>query len=108
MRPAAAQPRLSWEGGRWQHVFPGAREARWAPASSPYSASGCPSTGMSNREVFLNVDAGYRMPRPPECPPPPATHKLMRSCWHRDPEQRPCFRALRERLSSVSRYENPL
>ncbi|XP_040493813.1 protein-tyrosine kinase 6 [Ursus maritimus] len=72
----------------------------------PYSASGCPSTGMSNREVFLNVDAGYRMPCPPECPP--ATHKLMLSCWHRDPEQRPCFRALRERLSSVSRYENPL
>lgn len=54
-------------------------------------------------------ECGCRLPdAPPPGVPPPATHKLMLSCWHRDPEQRPCFRALRERLSSVSRYENPL
>ncbi|CAK7319541.1 Protein-tyrosine kinase 6 [Vulpes lagopus] len=62
--------------------------------------------GMSNHEAFLRVDSGYRVPCPPEGPP--AAHKLMLSCWHRDPEQRPCFRALQERLSSVTRYEDPL
>nr|XP_025870845.1 LOW QUALITY PROTEIN: protein-tyrosine kinase 6-like [Vulpes vulpes] len=65
-----------------------------------------PYPGMSNHEAFLRVDSGYRVPCPPEGPP--AAHKLMLSCWHRDPEQRPCFRALQERLSSVTRYEDPL
>ncbi|XP_046924146.1 protein-tyrosine kinase 6 isoform X3 [Lynx rufus] len=65
-----------------------------------------PYAGMSNHEAFLRVDSGYRMPCPPESPP--AAYKLMLSCWNRDPEQRPCFKALREKLSSVSRYENPL
>ncbi|GAB5569010.1 protein-tyrosine kinase 6 isoform X1 [Prionailurus viverrinus] len=71
-----------------------------------FSRGQMPYAGMSNHEAFLRVDAGYRMPCPPESPP--AAYKLMLSCWNRDPEQRPCFRALREKLSSVSRYENPL
>ena len=52
------------------------------------------------------MESGYRMPRPPECPP--TTHKLMLSCWHKDPEQRPYFKGLWEKLSSLTRYENPL
>ncbi|XP_040315837.1 protein-tyrosine kinase 6 [Herpailurus yagouaroundi] len=71
-----------------------------------FSRGQMPYAGMSNHEAFLRVDSGYRMPCPPESPP--AAYKLMLSCWNRDPEQRPCFRALREKLSSVSRYENPL
>ncbi|XP_058542215.1 protein-tyrosine kinase 6 isoform X2 [Neofelis nebulosa] len=71
-----------------------------------FSRGQMPYAGMSNHEAFLRVDSGYRMPCPPESPP--AAYKLMLSCWNRDPEQRPCFKALREKLSSVSRYENPL
>lgn len=36
------------------------------------------------------------------------THKLMLSCWHRDPEQRPRYKGLREKLCSLRRYENLL
>lgn len=61
---------------------------------------------MSNHEAFTRVDSGYRMPCPPECPP--SAHRLMLACWHQDPEQRPCFRALRERLFSFTSYENPI
>lgn len=61
--------------------------------------------GLHDHEAFLRVDAGYRMPCPAECPPTAYTvHKLMLSCWHRDPEQRPCFKALQEQLSSLTRY----
>ncbi|XP_007524484.1 protein-tyrosine kinase 6 [Erinaceus europaeus] len=70
-----------------------------------FSRGQMPYPGMSNHEAFMRVDAGYRMPCPLECPP--TAHKLMLSCWHRDPEQRPCFKALRERLCSFTRYENP-
>lgn len=62
------------------------------------------TTGMSNHEAFLRVDAGYRMPCPVECPP--NMHKLMLGCWSQDPKQRPCFKDLCERLSGITRYEN--
>ncbi|XP_006167116.1 protein-tyrosine kinase 6 [Tupaia chinensis] len=71
-----------------------------------FSRGQVPYPGMSNHEAFLRVEAGYRMPCPPQCPP--HVHRLMLSCWHGDPGHRPCFRALREQLSSLSRYENPL
>lgn len=62
------------------------------------------TTGMSNHETFLRVDAGYRMPCPLECPP--NIYKLMLSCWSRDPKQRPCFKDLCEKLTGITRYEN--
>ncbi|XP_049725652.1 protein-tyrosine kinase 6 isoform X3 [Elephas maximus indicus] len=71
-----------------------------------FSRGQMPYPGMSNHEAFLRVDAGYRMPCPPRCPP--TMHKLMLTCWQQDPEQRPSFRALREKLFSFARYENPL
>ncbi|KAM5217874.1 protein-tyrosine kinase 6 isoform 1-T1 [Hipposideros larvatus] len=71
-----------------------------------FSRGQMPYAGMSNHEAFLRVDSGYRMPCPPECPP--TAYKLTLSCWHRDPEQRPCFKVLREKLSTFTRYENPL
>ncbi|XP_072800678.1 protein-tyrosine kinase 6 isoform X4 [Vicugna pacos] len=70
-----------------------------------FSRGQTPYPGMSNHEAFLKVEAGYRMPCPSECPP--TTYKLMLCCWHRDPTQRPGFKALREQLSSCTRYDNP-
>ncbi|EDL88742.1 PTK6 protein tyrosine kinase 6 (predicted) [Rattus norvegicus] len=69
-----------------------------------FSRGQMPYPGMSNHETFLRVDAGYRMPCPLECPP--NIHKLMLSCWSRDPKQRPCFKDLCEKLSGITRYEN--
>lgn len=83
--------------------MPGVQRALASCLQSPLVP---PTAGMSNHEAFLRVESGYRMPRPPECPP--TTHRLMLSCWHRDPEQRPYFKGLWEKLSSLTRYENPL
>ncbi|XP_008072850.1 protein-tyrosine kinase 6 isoform X1 [Carlito syrichta] len=71
-----------------------------------FSKGQMPYPGMSNHEVFQRVDAGYRMPCPPECPP--SVYTLMLLCWRRAPEQRPGFSALLERLATVTRYENPI
>ena len=45
------------------------------------------SAGMVNREVLDQVERGYRMPCPSECPS--SLHELMLSCWRKDPEERP-------------------
>ncbi|KAG7271965.1 hypothetical protein CRUP_023845 [Coryphaenoides rupestris] len=48
--------------------------------------------GMVNREVLDQVDRGYRMPCPSECPG--SMHELMLSCWRKEPEERPTFEYL--------------
>ncbi|KAF0034576.1 hypothetical protein F2P81_012334 [Scophthalmus maximus] len=49
-----------------------------------------PYPGMVNREVLDQVERGYRMPCPAECPS--SLHELMLSCWRKDPEERPTKR----------------
>ncbi|KAJ3603113.1 hypothetical protein NHX12_030857 [Muraenolepis orangiensis] len=51
-----------------------------------------PYPGMVNREVLDQVDRGYRMPCPSECPG--SMHELMLSCWRKEPEERPTFEYL--------------
>ncbi|XP_075997305.1 proto-oncogene tyrosine-protein kinase Src-like isoform X2 [Genypterus blacodes] len=51
-----------------------------------------PYPGMVNREVLDQVERGYRMPCPSECPG--SLHELMLSCWRKDPEERPTFEYL--------------
>jgi len=57
-----------------------------------------PYPGLSNQEVYEKVMSGYRMEQPPCCPD--AIYKLMVQCW-RDPEERPSFFELAERLKDV-------
>ncbi|KAJ6654293.1 hypothetical protein lerEdw1_007215 [Lerista edwardsae] len=52
-----------------------------------------PYPGMTNPEVIQNLDRGYRMPPPDNCPE--ELYKLMLQCWKESPEQRPTFEFLR-------------
>ncbi|XP_014899766.1 proto-oncogene tyrosine-protein kinase Src isoform X3 [Poecilia latipinna] len=51
-----------------------------------------PYPGMVNREVLDQVERGYRMPCPTECPA--SLHELMLNCWRKEPEERPTFEYL--------------
>uniref|UniRef100_A0A4W5QJ93 Tyrosine-protein kinase n=1 Tax=Hucho hucho TaxID=62062 RepID=A0A4W5QJ93_9TELE len=51
-----------------------------------------PYPGMVNREVLDQVERGYRMPCPAECPE--SLHDLMFTCWRKDAEERPTFEYL--------------
>lgn len=65
----------------------------------------CPHTGMVNREVLDQVERGYRMPCPPECPE--SLHDLMCQCWRKDPEERPTFEYLQAFLEDYFTSTEP-
>ncbi|XP_048866896.1 tyrosine-protein kinase Lyn-like isoform X2 [Brienomyrus brachyistius] len=48
-----------------------------------------PYPGMSNSEVMTNLQRGYRMPIPEDCPT--QLYELMTTCWKDKPEERPTF-----------------
>nr|XP_043894132.1 proto-oncogene tyrosine-protein kinase Src isoform X1 [Solea senegalensis] len=51
-----------------------------------------PYPGMVNREVLDQVERGYRMPCPADCPE--SMHELMLTCWRKEAEERPTFEYL--------------
>lgn len=57
-----------------------------------FTSSRCVLPGMVNREVLDQVERGYRMPCPAECPD--SMHELMLTCWRKEPEERPTFEYL--------------
>ncbi|NXI90216.1 LCK kinase, partial [Psophia crepitans] len=48
-----------------------------------------PYPGMTNPEVIQNLERGYRMPQPDNCPQ--ELYELMMQCWKEKPEERPTF-----------------
>uniref|UniRef100_A0A8C2WDQ1 receptor protein-tyrosine kinase n=1 Tax=Cyclopterus lumpus TaxID=8103 RepID=A0A8C2WDQ1_CYCLU len=44
---------------------------------------------MSNQDVILSIDEGYRLPAPMGCPV--TLHQLMLHCWQKESNQRPHF-----------------
>ena len=48
-----------------------------------------PYPGMTNAETIAQVERGYRMPIPPNCPEP--LYQIMMDCWDKDPDNRPTF-----------------
>uniref|UniRef100_A0A8R1I9Q9 non-specific protein-tyrosine kinase n=1 Tax=Caenorhabditis japonica TaxID=281687 RepID=A0A8R1I9Q9_CAEJA len=58
-----------------------------------------PYPGMTNAEVLQQVDAGYRMPCPANCPP--ALYDIMQQCWRTDPDKRPTFETLQWKLEDL-------
>ncbi|XP_036608674.1 protein-tyrosine kinase 6 [Trichosurus vulpecula] len=71
-----------------------------------FSGGQIPYPGMSNNEAHTKVLGGFRMLRPTKCPP--SIYDLMCKCWNLTPEERPCFKTLKEKLISFTNYENPL
>ncbi|KAL2296845.1 hypothetical protein Nmel_014896 [Mimus melanotis] len=65
----------------------------------------CLFPGMVNREVLDQVERGYRMPCPPECPE--SLHDLMCQCWRKDPEERPTFEYLQAFLEDYFTSTEP-
>ncbi|KAI5947180.1 Tyrosine-protein kinase Lck [Manis javanica] len=55
-----------------------------------------PYPGMTNPEVIQNLERGYRMVRPDNCPE--ELYHLMMLCWKERPEDRPTFDYLRSVL----------
>lgn len=64
-----------------------------------------PYPGMTNAEVLRQVEQGYRLPQPSNCPS--SLYAIMRECWHSQPENRPSFIALQYRLENEYTGENP-
>jgi len=55
-----------------------------------------PYPGMTNAEVLLQVEHGYRMQAPQGCPP--QLYDIMVECWLKDPMKRPTFETLQWKL----------
>ena len=49
------------------------------------------------------VEHGYRMPAPPNCPP--ALYEIMLETWHKDPMKRPTFETLQWKLEDFFTIE---
>ncbi len=55
-----------------------------------------PYPGMTNAEVLHQVEHGYRMQAPQNCPP--QLYDIMLECWHKDAMKRPTFETLQWKL----------
>ena len=52
-----------------------------------------------NRSVINQLQSGYRMPRPENCPQ--NIYQVMRDCWNENPESRPTFQTIRDNLQKI-------
>ncbi|XP_048356717.1 tyrosine-protein kinase Fgr isoform X2 [Sphaerodactylus townsendi] len=64
-----------------------------------------PYPGMNNREVLEQVERGYRMQCPGNCPL--SLHELMVQCWKKEPEERPTFEYLQSFLEDYFTATEP-
>ncbi|XP_061453986.1 tyrosine-protein kinase Fgr isoform X3 [Rhineura floridana] len=64
-----------------------------------------PYPGMNNREVLEQVERGYRMQCPANCPL--SLHELMVQCWKKEPEERPTFEYLQSFLEDYFTATEP-
>jgi len=64
-----------------------------------FSYGQIPYQGMSNLETTEAVKSGYRMAAPKDCPN--QIIEMMSSCWNEDPEKRPTFKELNQRIFKI-------
>ncbi|XP_055648954.1 tyrosine-protein kinase Fer-like isoform X6 [Falco peregrinus] len=63
-----------------------------------FSLGVCPYPGMTNQQAREQVEKGYRMSAPQNCPE--EIFKIMQKCWAYKPENRPKFSEIQKELSS--------
>ncbi|CAK9303551.1 unnamed protein product [Gordionus sp. m RMFG-2023] len=63
-----------------------------------------PYSGMSNAEVLHQVEHGYRMPCPPNCPA--LLYDTMLDCWKKNEQDRPTFETLHWKLENFYNMED--
>lgn len=59
---------------------------------------GKPYTEMTDPEVLKQVEHGYRMPAPPNCPQ--NLYDIMKECWNAEAKERPTFESLKEKFKT--------
>lgn len=64
-----------------------------------FSMGMAPYTSMTNQQARDEMEKGYRMPPPTQCPSDVA--RIMNSCWQYEPNNRPSFKKLRAELSAI-------
>lgn len=64
-----------------------------------FSLGMTPYTSMSNQQTRDEVEKGYRMPAPHNCPV--EISRIMTSCWQYDPGNRSSFKKLRAELGAI-------
>ncbi|KAJ1122705.1 hypothetical protein NDU88_001190 [Pleurodeles waltl] len=62
-----------------------------------------PYPGLSNSEVLPEIERGYRMPQPKDCPY--KVYNVMLSCWENEPQARPTFATLKANVEHLICYE---
>lgn len=65
----------------------------------------CVCVGMNNREVLEQVERGYRMQCPQDCPT--SLYELMQQCWKQNPEERHTFEYLQAFLEDYFTATEP-
>ncbi|KAL5020540.1 hypothetical protein ScPMuIL_003432 [Solemya velum] len=60
-----------------------------------------PYPDMGPQEVLEKIKSGYRMPKPPHCSEA-LYKKVILPCWHVKPDQRPAYREILDRLTTLA------
>ena len=55
-----------------------------------FSYGKTPYAALNNQETKDQVDSGYRLAKPENCPD--KIYELIKKCWEKDPVSRPCFK----------------
>ncbi|KAH0507794.1 Tyrosine-protein kinase Fer [Microtus ochrogaster] len=66
-----------------------------------FSLGVCPYPGMTNQQAREQVERGYRMSAPQNCPE--EIFKIMMKCWDYKPENRPKFSDLHKELTAIKK-----
>ncbi|XP_051046837.1 tyrosine-protein kinase Fer isoform X2 [Phodopus roborovskii] len=66
-----------------------------------FSLGVCPYPGMTNQQAREQVERGYRMSAPQNCPE--EISKIMMKCWDYKPENRPKFNDLHKELTAIKK-----